>query len=103
MNLTNSKGLHFVLLVPSLKPDPSPNIFIFAEEGVASLFNACIFLAAKATKADELMYYAETIGGASVSSVESNSDDDDYEDLHPTQDFNAGIQALAHKLLASYK
>ena len=59
-------------------------------------------MAAKAAKADELMhdlYDAETIEGESVSSVESNFDDN----FNPMQDFNADAQALAQELLASYK
>ena len=101
--MTDAKGVHVVLLVTRLKPEPSPYIFIFAEEEVAALFNACIFLAAKAAKADELIRDAETIGGDSVSNAESTSDDDDYDNFTPTQDFNAGAQARAQELLASYK
>ena len=65
---------------------------------MASLFNVCIFLAAKASKADELMNDAETIGASSVSSVESNS----HEEFNPTQDFNAGAAARAQELLDGY-
>ena len=103
INLTDAKGVHVVLLVTRLKPEPSPYIFIFAEEEVAALFNACIFLAAKAAKADELIRDAETIGGDSVSNAESTSDKDDYDNFTPTQDFNAGAQARAQELLSSYK
>ena len=98
VNLTNAKGVHVLLLNPSLKPDPSPYIFIFPEEGIASLFNVCIFLAAKASKADELMFDADTIGGSSVSSGDSNS----HEEFNPTQDFNAGAAARAQELLDGY-
>ena len=50
------------------------------------------------------LYDADTIGGASVSTVESDSDDDDeYEEFNPTQDFNTCAQALAQELMASYK
>ena len=103
VNRTNAKGVHVVLLVPSLKPDPSPYIFIFPEEEDAFKFNSCLSLAAKAAMQDDL-YDADTIGGASVSTVESDSDDDDeYEEFNPTQDFNTGAQALAQELMASYK
>ena len=30
-NLINSRGVHLILLVPSLKPEPSPYVFIFNE------------------------------------------------------------------------
>ena len=101
-NLINSRGVHLILLVSSLKPEPSPYIFVFNEKDAASKFHSCVFLAAKAAKADELMhdlYDADTIEGESVSSVESNFDDN----FNPTQDFNADAQALAQELLASYK
>ena len=94
--------MHLILLVSSLKPEPSPYIFVFNEQDAASQFHSCVFLAAKAAKADELMhdlYDADTIEGESVSSVESNFDDN----FNPTQDFNADAQALAQELLASYK
>ena len=94
VNLTNAKGVHVLLLNPSLKLDPSPYIF----KGIASLFNVCIFLAAKASKADELMFDADTIGGSSVSSGDSNS----HEEFNPTQDFNAGAAARAQELLDGY-
>ena len=29
LNLTNAKGVHLILLVTSLKPEPSPYVFIF--------------------------------------------------------------------------
>ena len=106
LNRTNPKGVIFILLNPGLTPDPRAYIFIFAEEGVASQFNALITLAAKAAPAEELLHDAETIEGGSVSTVESDSDDDDddeYKEFNPTQDFNTGAQALAQELLASYK
>lgn len=103
VNRTNAKGVHVLLLVPSLKPDPSPCVFIFPEEEEAFRFNACLSLAAKAAMKDDL-YDADTIGGASVSTVESDSDDDDeYEEFNPTQDFNTGAKALAQEFMASYK
>ena len=36
LNLTNSKGVHIVLLTPSLTTNPRACIFVFDEEGVAS-------------------------------------------------------------------
>ena len=66
LNLTNSKGVHLILLVPSLTPDPRAYIFVFDEEGVASRFNALISLAAKAATEEELLNDSETIGEASV-------------------------------------
>ena len=105
VNLTNAKGVHVVLLVPSLKQEPSPYVFIFTEEEVASQFKACLSLAQKAAMQDDL-YDADT--NTSVSTVESESedkddDDDNYEEYHPTQDFNVGAQALAQEYLMSYK
>ena len=119
LNETNPKGVVSSLLNPTLTPDPRVYIFLFAEEGVASQFNELITLAAKAaTEEDD----SETIGGASVnsdydattnghnsendsvSSLDSNSDDDDwYEEFNATQDFNIGAQARAQEYLAGYK
>ena len=61
-------------------------------------------MVAKAETAEELLNNAETIGGALVSTLESDSDDDDeYKKFNHTQGFNTDAQALAQELLASYK
>ena len=107
LNLTNAKGVHLILLVTSLKPEPSPYVFIFGDEEDASVFNACVNLAAKAAKGDELLYDAETIvhsDNNSVSSIESGKSSIESGDIfNPTQDFNVGAQERAQELLASYQ
>ena len=106
LNLTDAKGLHLILLNPSLKPEPSPYIFIFESEEDASVFNACVSLAVKAAKGDELLYDAETNVDSDDVSVRSNTSESSNESgdlFNPTQDFNVGAQELSQELLASYK
>ena len=107
LNLTNAKGVHLILLLTSLKPEPSSYVFIFEDKGDASVFNALVNLAAKAAKGDELLYDAETIvhyDNNSVSSIESGESSVESGPIfNPTQDFNVGAQASAQEFLASYK
>ena len=112
VNRTDSRGVHAILLETSLKPEPSPYLFIFKEESAASKFYACVFFAVKAAKADELSYDAETVANnsdydaetiANNSEEESVSSSESFNSFNPTQDFNVGAQALAQELLASYK
>ena len=70
------------------------------------MFNACVSLAVKAAKGDELLYDAETNVDSDDVSVRSNTSESSNESgdlFNPTQDFNVGAQELAQELLASYK
>ena len=71
------------------------------------MFNACVNLAVKAGKGDELLYDAETnvqSDDVSVRSIESGKSSNESGDFfNPTQDFNVGARELAQELLASYQ
>ena len=119
VNEKNAKGVLAILLVTTLKKQPSPYVFIFGEEGVAALFYANLVLAAKAAKedkvsesdSDDLESLLEVNENDSDDSEEKDLDDSEDEDSSrgsndifiATQDFNVGAQARAQELLASYK
>ena len=105
VNQTNAKGVHAILLVTTLKKEPSPYVFIFGEEGVAALFYANLVLAAKAAKEDNVSESDSDDLEDLLEANENDSDDSEDEDdiFTATQDFNVGARALAQELLASYK
>ena len=113
VNQTNAKGVHAILLVTTLKKEPSPYVFIFGEDGVAALFHANLVLAARAAKADKVSESDSDDSDNLLEVNENDSDDSDDSDedssrgsndiFTATQDFNVGARARAQELLASYK